>query len=90
MSVTPYSYTYICVCNLCESVCVHSDEAQLAEVEQMLSVMLEAQQNGVKTHPVLSHSLGQTMLLSHSLAMLWFLRKDHDKVDYWLQVFPHR
>ncbi|XP_026857167.2 zinc finger MYND domain-containing protein 12 isoform X1 [Electrophorus electricus] len=59
----------------------HFDEAQLAEVDQMLNVMLEAQQQGVNTHQsaMLSHSLGQSALLSHSLAMFWFLCRDHSK-----------
>ncbi|XP_076845790.1 zinc finger MYND domain-containing protein 12 isoform X2 [Brachyhypopomus gauderio] len=57
------------------------DEAQLAEVNRTLSVMLEAQQQDVETHQStkLSHSLGQSALLSHSLAMLWFLCGDHSK-----------
>uniref|UniRef100_A0A4W4DWM6 MYND-type domain-containing protein n=1 Tax=Electrophorus electricus TaxID=8005 RepID=A0A4W4DWM6_ELEEL len=57
------------------------NEAQLAEVDQMLNVMLEAQQQGVNTHQsaMLSHSLGQSALLSHSLAMFWFLCRDHSK-----------
>ncbi|KAI4884082.1 hypothetical protein NFI96_025689, partial [Prochilodus magdalenae] len=55
------------------------DEAQLAEVDQMLRVILEAQQQGAKTHPALSHSLAQTSLLCHSLAMLWFLCNNHNK-----------
>ncbi|XP_017324089.1 zinc finger MYND domain-containing protein 12 [Ictalurus punctatus] len=59
------------------------DVAQCAEVNQMLSVMLEAQQQDVNTHPAYStttfNSLGQRALLSHSLAILWFLCNDHKK-----------
>ncbi|XP_036435057.1 zinc finger MYND domain-containing protein 12 isoform X2 [Colossoma macropomum] len=58
----------------------HFDEAHLAEVDHMLGVMLEAQQQGANTHPALSYSLGQCSLLCHSLAMLWFLCSNHDKV----------
>ncbi|MCI4380749.1 hypothetical protein PGIGA_G00243630 [Pangasianodon gigas] len=59
------------------------DVAHCAEVNRMLSVLLEAQQQDVNTHPAysttLAHSLGQRALLSHSLAMLWFLCNDHKK-----------
>ncbi|XP_053360332.1 zinc finger MYND domain-containing protein 12 isoform X1 [Clarias gariepinus] len=59
------------------------DSAQCAEVNRMLSVMLEAQQQDVNAHPAcgtaLSYSLGQKALVSHSLAMLWFLCNDHMK-----------
>ncbi|XP_060788133.1 zinc finger MYND domain-containing protein 12 isoform X2 [Neoarius graeffei] len=59
------------------------DLAQCAEVNRMLSVMLEAQQQDVNTDPAdsttLSYSIGQRVLLFHSLAMLWFLCNDHKK-----------
>ncbi|KAG7332533.1 hypothetical protein KOW79_004367 [Hemibagrus wyckioides] len=59
------------------------DVAQRAEVNRMLSVMLEAQQQEVNTHPAYrttpAYSLGQEALLSHSLAMFWFLCNDHKK-----------
>ncbi|KAL7884858.1 hypothetical protein AOLI_G00076280 [Acnodon oligacanthus] len=58
----------------------HFDEAQLAEANHMLSVMLEAQEQAAKTHRALSHSLGQSLLLCHSLAMCWFLCNNLDKV----------
>lgn len=66
-------------------VCVCLDLAQCAEVNRMLSVMLEAQQQDVNTDPAdsttLSYSVGQRVLLFHSLAMLWFLCNDHKKVN---------
>ncbi|TSN76540.1 Zinc finger MYND domain-containing protein 12 [Bagarius yarrelli] len=61
----------------------HFDVAQCAKANRMLSWMLEAQQQDVNTHPAYrtapSYSLGQRALLSHSLAMLWFLCNDHKK-----------
>lgn len=64
---------------------MYLDSAQCAEVNRMLSVMLEAQQQDVNAHPAcgtaLSYSLGQKALVSHSLAMLWFLCNDHMKVN---------
>lgn len=70
---------------------MYLDVAQCAEVNQMLSVMLEAQQQDVNTHPAYStttfNSLGQRALLSHSLAILWFLCNDHKKVNCWPFIF---
>ncbi|KAK2841192.1 hypothetical protein Q7C36_012771 [Tachysurus vachellii] len=59
------------------------DEAERAEVNRMLCVMFEAQEQDVDAQPdyqtTPSHSLGQKALLSHCLAMLWFLCNDHEK-----------
>lgn len=64
---------------------MYLDLAQCAEVNRMLSELLEAQQQDVNAHPAysttMSHTLGQRALLSHCLAMLWFLCNDHKKVN---------
>lgn len=72
-------------------VCMYLDEAQRAEVNRMLCVMFEAQEQDVNTQPAyqttLSHSLAQKALLSHCLAMLWFLCNDHEKVNFCPLIF---
>ncbi|KAG1973800.1 zinc finger MYND domain-containing protein [Pimephales promelas] len=51
------------------------DEAQCVEADQMLRCLLEFEEQCVKPRP------DQSVLLAHSLAMLWLLCNNHTKVN---------
>lgn len=55
--------------------CVCIDEAQCVEADQMLRCLLEFEEQSVKPRP------DQSVLLAHSLAMLWLLCNNYTKVN---------